>query len=150
MCRHTTYQKVITDHLSKIANMPNSILAMFKQGAFVVSITGREFHSVGLDEAHKWKSSIVRPTPDNMWRTAQYLPYRAQSIPNFKAQIRKDQRSPVNKITSPCTPQGPDLKFKRNVEAQIDWIKSYKILLPTAGKYRSLINPFTNKKATTI
>ena len=150
---HTTYQKVITDHLTEIANMPSSILAMFKQGAFVVSITGREFHSVGLDEAHKMlinkecKGSIVRPTPDNMRRTAHYLPYRAQSMQNFKAQILVDQKNPVNTINSPYSTRGSDLKFKGNVQAQMDCIKNYKMFSPTADKDRGLINPFTNKKA---
>ena len=50
---HTTYQKVITDHLTEIANIPSSVLAMFKQGAFVLSITGREFYSVGLTKANE-------------------------------------------------------------------------------------------------
>ena len=31
--------------------MPPNVLAMFQQGASVVSIRGREWHSVGLDEA---------------------------------------------------------------------------------------------------
>ena len=146
---HTTYEKVITDHLTEIANMPSSILAMFKQGAFVVSITGREFHSVGLDEAHEMlcKGSIVRPTPDNMRRTAHYLPYRAQSMQNFKAQILVDQKNPVNTINSPYSTRGSDLKFKGNVQAQMDCIKNYKMFSPTADKDRGLINPFTNKKA---
>ena len=50
---HTTYQKLITQHLEDIATMPAPILAMFRQGAFVVSITGRPWHSVGIDESHE-------------------------------------------------------------------------------------------------
>ena len=50
---HNTYQKVIAQHIADVLTMPPNILAMFQQGAFVVSIRGREWHSVGLDEAHE-------------------------------------------------------------------------------------------------
>ena len=50
---HNTYQKVIAQHLADVLTMPPNILTMFQQGAFVVSIRGREWHSVRLDEAHE-------------------------------------------------------------------------------------------------
>ena len=50
---HSTYQRVISQHLTDILTMPKSILTKFEQGAFVVSISGRDWHSVGLDEAHR-------------------------------------------------------------------------------------------------
>ena len=65
---HTTYQKRITQHLQDIATMLAPILTMFRQGAFVVSVTGRPWHSVGIDEGHKMlinkdcKTSIIRPS----------------------------------------------------------------------------------------
>lgn len=39
---HQTYQKLISNHSADILNLPNSILLMFSQGAFVLNITGRE------------------------------------------------------------------------------------------------------------
>lgn len=45
-----TYQKLIANHVADILCMPTSILAMFQQGGFVVSITGRAWHSVGSDK----------------------------------------------------------------------------------------------------
>ena len=50
---HKTYQKIIGQHLADVLTMPDNILTMSKQGAFVVSISGREWHSVGIDEAHE-------------------------------------------------------------------------------------------------
>ena len=50
---HPTYQKLISQHLEDIATMPSPIITMFRQGAFVVSITGRPWHSVGIDESHE-------------------------------------------------------------------------------------------------
>ena len=77
---HANYLKLISRHLTDVLCMPQSILTMFEQGAFVVSITGRAWHSVGIDEAHEMlinracKMSIVRPSPDYVNRIAQYLP----------------------------------------------------------------------------
>ena len=48
--------------------MPPSIVAMFKQGAFSVSIRGRPWHSVAIDKAHEMlinkacKTSVFKPT----------------------------------------------------------------------------------------
>ena len=50
--------------------MPQSVMTTFQQGAFVVNITGRTWHSVAIDEAHEMlinkvcKISIVRLSPD--------------------------------------------------------------------------------------
>ena len=33
--------------------MPTTILAMYQQGDFVVSINGRPWHSVAIDESHE-------------------------------------------------------------------------------------------------
>ena len=48
---HQTYQKLIAQHIADILCMPPSILSMFQQGGFVISIGGRALHSVGIDES---------------------------------------------------------------------------------------------------
>ena len=50
---HANYCKLISQHLADLLCMPQSILTMFQQGAFVVSVRGRTWHSVAIDEAHK-------------------------------------------------------------------------------------------------
>ena len=50
---HPTYQKLISNHISDLLDLPSSIMLMLAQGAFVVNITGREGHSVAIDEAHE-------------------------------------------------------------------------------------------------
>ena len=64
-----SYCKLISRHLADMLTMPQSVLMMFQQGAFVVSITGRTWHSVAIDEA-KSNMSIVRPSPDHINRIA--------------------------------------------------------------------------------
>ena len=83
---HQNYRKLISRHLADLLCMPDSVLTMFQQGAFVVSIKGRTWHSVAVDEAHEMlinkacKMSIVRPTPDYVNRIAQYLPCRTTAL----------------------------------------------------------------------
>ena len=85
--------------------MPAPIIAMFKQGAFVVSIKGRAWHSVAIDEAHEMlvnkdcKSAVVRPLPDYINRIARYLPYRSKSLQNLK-----DQLIPSRHVLHPQSP----------------------------------------------
>ena len=50
---HHIYQNLISAHVADILTMPNAVVAMFQQGAFVVSITERPWHSVGTDESHE-------------------------------------------------------------------------------------------------
>ena len=72
---HQTYQRVITQHLCNIVLMPQSIITMFNQGAFVVNVCGSPWHAVAIDEAHEMlinkscKLCIVKPNPDYISRT---------------------------------------------------------------------------------
>ena len=49
---HSTYQKLISRHLEDVFKMPAPIIAMFRQGAFVMSVSCRPWHSVAIDESH--------------------------------------------------------------------------------------------------
>lgn len=59
-------------------------------------------HYVGLDEAHEMyinkesKSSITRPTKDNMGNLVHFFPYRSKALKNLKDQL---------KITRTTTPE---------------------------------------------
>jgi hypothetical protein len=50
-------------------------------------------HSVGLDEAHEMcinkesKTSISRPTKDNLQRLVHFFPYRSNAMKNLKDQL---------------------------------------------------------------
>ena len=64
---HPIYQRLISNHIADTAQAPSKLLEFFKSGGFVVSLTGRRYHSVGIDEAHEMeinrqcKQAIVRP-----------------------------------------------------------------------------------------
>ena len=119
---HTTYQNVISQHLEDIAKMPAPIIAMFRQGAFVVSITGRPWHSVAIDESHDMlinkdcKTSIIHPLPDYINRIAQHTPHRSKAIKNFKTNCFQHK---YNKISTPYTTNTNDMKCEQNICAQV-------------------------------
>ena len=90
---HQIYQKLIARHTADVLCMPPQVHTMFQHGGFVVSISGRAWHSVGIDEAHEMlinrscKTSIVRPNPDYINRIAKHIPYRMKALENLKLQL---------------------------------------------------------------
>ncbi len=125
---HPTYQKLISRHIKDVPCMPSSVLTMFQQGAFVVSVTGREWHSVGIDESHEMginracKGAIIRPNPDYINRIAQY--HRTKSMENLKQQLfPEDKAHKQSHITAPLSATREDYKREQNVQAQLDTIK---------------------------
>ena len=90
---HQTYQKLIAQHIADISSMPSQLLTMFQQGAFTVSIKGRSWHSVAIDEAHEMlinkscKQSVTKPNADNINRIAKYLPYRSKLLEKINLEL---------------------------------------------------------------
>ena len=112
---HPMYQKIISQHLEDIDTMPAPIIAMFRQGAFVVSVTGRPWHSVAIDESHEMlinkdcKTSIIHPIPDYINKIAQHLPYRSKAIKNLRSQLLPQERkrktiSPLHTLQNQTIP----------------------------------------------
>ncbi len=86
---HPLYQKLISMNVADILDMPDTLKSMFRQGAFVVSICERPWHSVAIDESHEMlinkdcKTSIVRPLADYINLIARYMPYRSKAVKNL-------------------------------------------------------------------
>ena len=73
------YQKLISQHIVDVLNMPADLLKYFENGGFVLSISGNTLHSVALDESHEM---LI-----NKHVNTQYIPFRVKSMENFKGQI---------------------------------------------------------------
>jgi len=131
------------------ANAPGPIMAMFQQGAFVVSVLGRPWHSVVIDECHEmlinkdYKASIVRPLPDFINRIARYIPYRSK---NFQSQLFPTKKDQYQIIDSPLSSNPNVIKFDLNVQAQIQATETSKLLIATDTNC-GLTNPFSKKEA---
>ena len=89
-----TYCKVLPQHLADCLLLPAHILEDLKQGGFSVSITGRPWHSVGLDEAHEMlinkdcKQLVVHPTKEFVNRQSLYFAFRSAVLHNTKRQLK--------------------------------------------------------------
>ncbi len=141
--------------MADIVTMPSSVITMFQQGAFVINISGRPWHSVAVDEAHEMlvnkdcKTSIVRPSPDYINRVAQYIPYRAKCIQNMKLQLFPDMDRKADEIQSAFSCKPADRKYKLNEQAQMQRIQTSGLFeISNDDSSRGLFNPFTKKVAT--
>ena len=152
---HTTYQKVLSEHLTDLQTMPQTILAMFKHGAFTVSISGREWHSVAVDEAHEMlinkgcKASLIKPSPDYINRVATYLPYRSRMLENIRLQLFPEQslkETPSNR-TPLISKDASTVKFEGNVRMIQDSIRTTQVFITTSTN-RGLFNLYSKKAAT--
>ena len=148
---HSTYQKLISRHLEDVFKMPAPILAMFRQGAFVMSVSGRPWHSVAINESHEMlinkdcKSSIIHSLPDYINRIAQHIPYRSKAIKNLQKELFPTQKK-KNEITGPFSTQPNDLKSEQNIHSQVCALQESGMLLVTENN-RGLSNYFTCKEA---
>jgi len=149
---HQTYQSLISRHLADVLCMPPELKMLFEQGAFVVSVSGNPWHSVGIDEAHEMlinrecKASVVRPSGDYISRMAQYIPYRSQAMRNLREQLfREEGREPA--VTSPFTTRSNEKKFMANVQSQLRVVQQANVF-NILSKNRGLYNPYTSTVAT--
>ena len=147
---HHTYQKVISNHLADVQRMPKSILAMFQQGAFVVSLSGRPWHSTGIDEAHEMKinkdckTSICMPNPDKMDRLAKYLTYRSTMLHNVREQLFPKKMEQTDSL--PTRAAKPQYKMEQNIRVLMSTVQSSSLLKLT-DLNRGLLNVFTQQTA---
>lgn len=90
-------------HLADLLCFPVEIMHYFRRGIFV-SITGWDWHSLGVDEAHEMlidkscKRSVVHPSRDDVSRIANYLPYHTTCIENLRKQIFPKEAMPVHNL----------------------------------------------------
>ena len=152
---HQTYRKLIAQHLADFCSFPNKVTNSFKQGGFVVSLSGTPWHSVAIDEAHEMKinkeckMSIVQPSQDYINRVASYIPYRAKYMENLREQLFPEDNH-TNVPNVPNSIVSEDYKTKRsiaNIKAQRNLMLSAEHL-PLESTAKVLCNPFAKKVAT--
>ena len=145
---HPIYQKLITQHIVDIMNMPAELLQYFENGGFVLSISGNALHSVGLDESHEMlinkhvKQSIVRPSKDYINRITQYIPFRVKSVENFKAQLFHEKVHEKTTASIMLAPDKSTIKSAANIQCMLQKLNDREVFPHTLQENRGLINPF--------
>ena len=149
---HANYRRLISKHLADILTMPQSVITMLKQGACVVSITGRTWHSMAIDEGHEMlinkacKMSKIRPSPDCINRIARYLPCLTKALENFSNFLFSEERKQKGAASSPLSKKPCDIKREHNIQRQIEEVNDCG-LLKLLSADRGLINGLTHKTA---
>lgn len=153
---HQTYQELISSHTKDVLRMPPKLLDFFEKGGFTVSLSGRQYHSVGIDEAHETlinkhtKQAIVRPSKEYIDRMAKYIPHRTKQLDKFKAEIlNTSEQSYVRHATLPTilTTDHCTHKHEHNV---IKLMEKVEELLPSFDQIsanRGLVNVCTEWQA---
>ncbi len=142
-----TYRRVIPQHLADCILLPVSISTAFSSGGFSVSVTGRSWHSVAIDEAHKMlinkdcKLAVVHPTKEFVSRVSLYFPYRSKVQHNLKKQLY-----PTKQCSSP-TSSSCVRKASENALAMKRKIGSSELLPPKDTTSKPLRNSFTGQSA---
>ncbi|GAQ93106.1 hypothetical protein KFL_013010010, partial [Klebsormidium nitens] len=114
----THYQRLIPLHLAHLQQLPPEISGALKQGLWTVSLKGRPYKSLALDEAHETlinrdlKMSMNRP-PTAASLSTNYLNFRSVTLKIFKVQVSCGRRNTVR------LPRAPDLGAHQNSETNI-------------------------------
>ncbi len=148
---HFTCKKIIAQHLADVLAYPSSIVEQLKKGCFSVSLSGRPWHSVAIDDAHEMainkdcKTSIVRPTEDYINRIATYMPFRAKCLDYLKTQLFPEDKNPVEKEHTIICELTSVKVYNENIFEQMQAIKTSGLLNVTTST--CLENPLCHKKA---
>ena len=117
----------------------------------MVSLTGKQWHSVAVDEAHEMnkecKTSIIQRSRDYINRIASYIPYRAKCMENLRERLFPEENHIAH---APDCIVSEDYKTKRsiaNINAQRNVMLSAEYL-PLDTTNQALCNPFVKKVAT--
>ena len=149
---HPIYQKLISFHVHDTLNMPEAAMLMFRQGAFVVNIdiNGRDWHSVGIDEAHErlinkeCKNSVVRPTEDYLRRVASHLMHHTKATE--KGTVPHIRQTRERALLIVFNQARTEKKVEKNINAQMNALSQVS-LLNTKDENRGLYNPFNKQNA---
>ena len=145
-----TYRKLIPQYLADCLLLPDDILKSFLQGGFSVSITGKAWNSVGIDEALEMlinkdcKMAVVHPTKEFVNRVSLYFPFRSRALHNIKKQLyplASDQSESLASVPSVAR------KANENISSMKVLIESSGLLTLDTTTDKPLTNAFTGKTA---
>ncbi|CAC5405854.1 unnamed protein product [Mytilus coruscus] len=148
---------MIPYHLADLKTFPQSVLGHFEAGCFSVSITGNNYYCVALDEAYEMEINLKTKQAINSFSSASlaslthYLPYRAETLHNFKNQLCIEKTDSQHRETNKPYIETEELTirqyiselattslFKDNSESQLVYI--FKKNVATKDQSDSMLN----------
>ena len=142
-----TYRKILPQHLADCILLPANITTSFSNGGFSVSITGRPWHSVGIDKAHEMlinkdcKMAVVHPNKEFITRVSLYFPFRSKVLQNIKKQVIPTRQESSQSSSSSARKASENiLAMKRAIQCSE--------LLPQHTTSKALRNSFSGQIAT--
>ena len=143
------YMHIIPHHLNEVSKYPQPILHCLELGGFTISLTGQQWCSVALDEAHEMKinkdlkSVVITPTADYLQKTSAFLNYRVNAFKNFTSQVLPDKKQEKNPLLN-----SKDRVNNENVNVMQELIREKKLFMGQITNNRGLANIFNNQTAT--
>ena len=149
------YQRIIPTHLADLLIFPTNVTNFFSAGGFTVHITGEQWKSVGLDEAHEMcinkdmKAAITYPTESYLQKTSLFFNYRIKTSKNFLKQLFPEVSScDISPKLVICDTSTEQAKKQENISTMITAIVENNLLPSNIEADRGLVNTFTAQEAT--
>jgi hypothetical protein len=149
------YERIIPTHLADQLVYPSKIKSFLEAGGFTVHITGQQWRSVGLDEAHEMcvnkdmKAAITYPTENYLQKMSLYLNYRIKATKNLLKQLFPEN-TVLNSLHLSCIrdESAEQTKKLENIMNMIKTMEDNQLLPPNITKDRGLVNTFAGVAAT--
>ena len=147
------YARIIPHHLAEVQRYPSTILNCLRRGGFTVNLTGQQWRTVALDEAHEMcinkdlKTAVVRPTKSYLQKTSLFFNYRIRLYKNLIQQLFPERLVQKTKPTDILDDSPQAYRYEMNVK-QICAVAVANNLFSVQPNNRELLNVFTGQQAT--
>jgi len=146
------YQRLISDHIVDVSTISQDILTFLEDGGWIVSLTGRPCHCVGLDECHEMcinkdgKAYVTRPSSDNLERKAIFMPIRAKAMKQLESQLYPEKTNRAAILNSIYSSTASDKQLEINIKCQVAKLGNSSLKLDCSES--TLCHLFNSKRLT--
>jgi hypothetical protein len=136
---HNKYEELVCETIKDVITMPDWITEHFLLGEWTVSVTGKYFHNIALDEAHE---SVINKRLKEL--TTRPSEYRTVCLANFMAYLDKFMSHLHHVVYKYNTESTDTSKGPYDYSHQIvEEVKKVPLFVP--GQLRTLHNIFSEK-----